>query len=105
MNKRTKEPVEAELKELQARVEKLEAFLAASGVRPKEEKLTVPRVSPQAKKQNIGPEIILAITAAVAAFLGKRASIHQIHLTGATAWAAQGRATVQASHGIVRSYR
>jgi methylmalonyl-CoA carboxyltransferase large subunit len=102
MFKQTKSSLEAEVKELRARVEKLEALLAASMAPSKEE---VPRAIPVEKKAEIAPEIVLAISAAVAAFLGKRASIHQIRLTGTTAWAEQGRATVQASHGIVRGLR
>ena len=100
MDKKLKTSLETEVKELRARVEKLEALLAESLVRPKEAS-----APPVEKKPEIEPEILLAISAAVAAFLGKRAKIHQIHLTGSTAWAAQGRATVQASHGIVRGLR
>jgi methylmalonyl-CoA carboxyltransferase 12S subunit len=100
MDKKPKTSLELEVKELRARVEKLEALLAEALVRPKEAPKPV-----MEKKVEIAPEIILAISAAVAAFLGKRAKIHQIHLTGSTAWAAQGRATVQASHGIVRGLR
>ena len=101
MDKKQKASLDLEVKELRARVEKLEALLAESLVRPKE----AAPAAPVEKKPEIAPEIILAISAAVAAFLGKRAKIHQIHLTGSTAWAAQGRATVQASHGIVRGLR
>jgi methylmalonyl-CoA carboxyltransferase large subunit len=100
MDKKLKTSLELEVKELRARVEKLEKLLAESLVRPKEAP-----APPVEEKAEIEPEIILAISAAVAAFLGKRAKIHQIHLTGSTAWAAQGRATVQASHGIVRGLR
>ena len=102
MDKKLKTSLELELevKELRSRVEKLEALLAESLVRPKE--ASAPVVE---KKPEIAPEIILAISAAVAAFLGARAKIHQIHLPGSTAWAAQGRATVQASHGMVRGLR
>ena len=101
MNKRQKTSLEVEVKDLRARVEKLEALLAASVVRAKESAVALP----VEKEPEITPEIILAISAAVAAFLGKRAKIHQIRLTGTTTWAAQGRATVQASHGIVRGLR
>jgi methylmalonyl-CoA carboxyltransferase large subunit len=92
--------IEAEIKELRLRIEKLEALLAAST--PKEKPHPV---APSPIRSEIAPDILLAISAAVAAFLGKRAMIHQIRLTGTTAWAMQGRATVQASHGIVRGYR
>jgi methylmalonyl-CoA carboxyltransferase large subunit len=99
MAKQTKADLETEVMELRQRVEKLEALLAASSskVAPSVTAATKPTVHGE-----IAPDIVLAITAAVAAFLGKRATIHQIRLTGTTAWAMQGRATVQASHGLVR---
>jgi methylmalonyl-CoA carboxyltransferase 12S subunit len=88
--------LEEELHELRQRVEKLESLLAAA-------KATPAGALAHAYKeveQSITPEIVLAISAAVAAFLGKRASIRQIRLSGESPWAMQGRATVQASHGI-----
>ncbi len=91
---------ETEIRELRLRIEKLEALLAASAQKEKQQP-----VAPSPIRPEIAPDILLAISAAVAAFLGKRATIHQIRLTGTTAWAMQGRATVQASHGIVRGYR
>ena len=43
-------------------------------------------------------EVVIAISAAVAAYLGHRAKIKQLHYrTGAT-WAQQGRAVVQGRH-------
>ncbi len=48
----------------------------------------------------IGPELVYVISAAVAAFLGKRAHVRQIRLLGSDAWAQQGRITVQASHRL-----
>jgi methylmalonyl-CoA carboxyltransferase large subunit len=43
-------------------------------------------------------EVVIAISAAVAAYLGHRAKIKQVHYrTGAT-WAQQGRAVVQGRH-------
>ena len=47
-------------------------------------------------------EIVLAITAAVAAFLGERAHVRQIRLISSSAWAQQGRVSVQASHRLAR---
>lgn len=91
---------ETEIRELRLRIERLEALLAASAQKEKQQP-----VAPSPIRSEIAPDILLAISAAVAAFLGKRATIHQIRLTGTTAWAMQGRATVQASHGIVRGYR
>jgi methylmalonyl-CoA carboxyltransferase large subunit len=86
--------LESELQELRQRVDKLESLLAAAKADSNGAKVTNP------VSKEISPEIILAISAAVAAFFGKRASIRQIRLTGETPWAMQGRATVQASHGI-----
>jgi len=48
----------------------------------------------------ISEEILAVISAAVAAFLGKKPRIRQIRLLGGTAWAQQGRVTIQASHAL-----
>lgn len=100
MAKQVKTDFELEIRELRQRIEKLEALLAASEQKQKQQ----PPAAPQIRSE-IAPGILLAISAAVAAFLGKRATIHQVRLSGTTAWAMQGRATVQASHGIFRGYR
>ena len=50
-------------------------------------------------KNALPPDVVLAISAAVAAYLGKRATIRQIHLSGETTWVHQGRAAVQARGG------
>jgi len=89
--------LEAKVEELGQRIEKLESLLAA--FTKSAPSIAANAQEPVAQKEIPG-EIILAISAAVAAFLGKRASIRQIRLTGETPWAMQGRATVQASHGI-----
>jgi methylmalonyl-CoA carboxyltransferase large subunit len=43
-------------------------------------------------------DVLLAISAAVAAYLGKKATIKQIRLAGNPTWASVGRAYVQGSH-------
>ncbi len=45
-------------------------------------------------------DVLLAIAAACAAFLGKRATVKQVHLRRHSTWAKQGRAEVQYSHAI-----
>jgi methylmalonyl-CoA carboxyltransferase large subunit len=50
--------------------------------------------------EGLSEELVLVISAAVAAFLGKKAHIRQIRLLGSAAWAQQGRATIQASHAL-----
>ena len=50
----------------------------------------------------ISEEEVLAISAAVAAWLGVHAHLRQIRLIRSGAWAQQGRASIQASHGLNR---
>lgn len=56
----------------------------------------------QRRQDNPGvPEdVAIAISAAVAAFLGHRAKIKQMHYRTGQAWAQQGRAVVQGRHNI-----
>lgn len=56
------------------------------------------------REQNPGvPEdVAIAISAAVAAFLGHRAKIKQMHYRTGQAYAQQGRVVVQAHHNIPR---
>lgn len=51
------------------------------------------------------PEVLLAISAAVAAYLGKRATVRQVRLRRASSWSAQGRAQHQASHAFSHGAR
>ncbi|MEO8518050.1 MAG: hypothetical protein ABI438_02635 [Dermatophilaceae bacterium] len=46
----------------------------------------------------VNEEVLLAISAACAAYLGKRATIKQVHLRRGSSWTAQGRAAAQQSH-------
>jgi len=48
----------------------------------------------------LSEEEILAISAALAAFLGVRVRIRQIRLISTAAWAQQGRVSIQASHRL-----
>ena len=45
-------------------------------------------------------DVAIAISAAVAAFLGHRARIKQMHYRSGQAWAQQGRVVVQGRHNI-----
>lgn len=51
-------------------------------------------------RQDVSEEDLLAIAAAVAAFLGVRAHIRQVRLIHSAAWGQVGRVTVQASHRL-----
>jgi methylmalonyl-CoA carboxyltransferase 12S subunit len=52
----------------------------------------------------VSEEVLLAISAACAAYLGKRATIKQVHLRRGTTWASQGRAAAQQSHADLHGY-
>jgi methylmalonyl-CoA carboxyltransferase large subunit len=82
-----------ELNRLSERVAALEA--AAGGIL----RAPVP-VPPAPPVEGLTEELILVISAAIAAFLGKRPHIRQIRLLGAATWAQQGRVTIQASHDL-----
>ncbi len=61
-----------------------------------------PKPEPE-KVEEVGPEMIMVLTAAVAAFLGKRARIRSARMmrpAPSSAWAQQGRVFVQASHNL-----
>ncbi len=46
----------------------------------------------------VSEDMLLAISAACAAYLGKRATIKQVHLRRGSSWTSQGRAAAQQSH-------
>jgi methylmalonyl-CoA carboxyltransferase large subunit len=48
--------------------------------------------------REVPPEVVVAISAAVAAFLGHRARLKQVHYRTGAAWTQQGRAAVQRRH-------
>ena len=85
-----------ELARLRERVAALEAATAIKPVAP------VPTPTPPAvaPAEPLSEELVLVISAAIAAFLGKRPHIRQIRLLGAAAWAQQGRVRIQASHHL-----
>ena len=59
-----------------------------------------PKVAAPAAESEIPEEELLAISAALAAYLGVRVHIRQIRLIGSGAWAQEGRASIQASHRL-----
>jgi methylmalonyl-CoA carboxyltransferase large subunit len=52
----------------------------------------------------VSEEVLLAISAACAAYLGQRATIKQVHLRRGSGWASQGRAAAQQSHADLHGY-
>ena len=59
-----------------------------------------PPLAQPAAAEGLSEELLLVISAAIAAFVGKKAHIRQIRLIGSAAWAQQGRVTIQASHAL-----
>jgi methylmalonyl-CoA carboxyltransferase large subunit len=57
-----------------------------------------PQVRTDSVPAGITEEELLAISAAIGAYLGVRAHIRQIRLLSTNAWAQQGRVSIQASH-------
>ena len=112
----------AQLAALNARLEKLEASGAAAPVAALSSKVEpmaasaveqpmaaragsiAPAAAPDAElvkvEDEFSEELLLVLSAAVAAYLGKRPHIRAIRLQGSGAWAQQGRVFVQASHQL-----
>ncbi|WP_165070930.1 hypothetical protein [Paludisphaera rhizosphaerae] len=59
-----------------------------------------PAAAPAPVAVSLSDETLMIISAAIAAFLGKKAHIRQIQLLGSDAWAQQGRVAIQASHAL-----
>ena len=52
----------------------------------------------------VSEDVLLAISAAIAAYLGKRATIKQVHLRRGSTWAATGRVAAQEMHAELHGY-
>jgi hypothetical protein len=84
---------------VQHEVQRLESLIESKNGKPAPEPVKMEPV----KVEEVAPETIMILTAAVAAFLGKRARIRSARLVRAapsSAWAQQGRVFVQASHNL-----
>jgi methylmalonyl-CoA carboxyltransferase 12S subunit len=94
--------IRAQLSALAERVALLEtpaspAVAAASTALIKDE---APAAEAPAGPEPIGEEELLAISAALAAYFGVRVHVRQIRLISSSAWAQQGRVSIQASHRL-----
>jgi methylmalonyl-CoA carboxyltransferase large subunit len=81
---------------LAAKLAELEAAAAAAPSHAVE----VPAEEPKPAEEAISEETLAAISAAIAAYLGKRPHIRAIRLVSSPTWAQQGRVSIQASHRI-----
>jgi len=91
----TLEQLQAQMAELTRRIKLLEG----QAVAPVQE-VPAPPVLTEPAPAVITEEEILAISAAIGAYLGVRAHIRQIRLVSTSAWAQQGRVSIQASHRL-----
>ncbi len=95
-----------QIEALQRQIEALTSRLAQiEGYGPQAAPQTVATQAtavPAPEEEGITEELLMAIAAAVSAYLGKRAPIRQIRLLSSQTWAQQGRAYIQASHRIDR---
>jgi methylmalonyl-CoA carboxyltransferase 12S subunit len=85
---------------LSARVAQLERPAAVAPVVAAGPATAAAPPPPVAKSDGITEEEVLAISAALAAYLGVRVHIRQIRLISSGAWASEGRASIQASHRL-----
>jgi methylmalonyl-CoA carboxyltransferase large subunit len=106
----TLQEVLGELAKLAQRVSGLEELTAISGGETASAAISLPVEAPisaappatssVAAAAGISEEEVLAISAALAAWLGVHAHIRQIRLIRTGAWALQGRVTIQTSHRL-----
>jgi methylmalonyl-CoA carboxyltransferase large subunit len=102
------ERLEALRRELGRLGERVAALEATVGAAPRAIPVAAPAPAPAPAappQEEISEELVLVISAAIAAFLGKRPHIRQIRLLGSAAWAQQGRVTIQASHALGAHHR
>jgi methylmalonyl-CoA carboxyltransferase 12S subunit len=91
------------VEQLQAQVAELSSHIAF--LEQRNGAATAPRAAAPAVREEPAPEGIteaelIAISAALGAYLGVRAHIRQIRLVSTAAWAQQGRVSIQASHRL-----
>ncbi len=98
------EKVQAQIAALSERVERLEAGAVKVEQPPDSVSTEVPAAKEAAPagpvKTEITEEELIAISAALAAYMGVRVRIKQIRLLSSHAWAQQGRVSIQASHNL-----
>ena len=62
--------------------------------------VVAPLLPSEPPKPELTDEELIAVSAALAAYLGVRVRIKQIRLLGSQSWAQQGRVWIQASHNL-----
>lgn len=101
--------LEQQLNELAITVKALQGRVAELGrlqeARAQEVEVAAISAEARRKQEEVKPEIVVALTAAATAFLGKKVRIHSAQLLpakqpGPSAWAQQGRVFVQTSRNL-----
>jgi methylmalonyl-CoA carboxyltransferase 12S subunit len=97
------EKVQGQLAALSERLDRLEtqAPKPAAAAEPAVPQTKQP--DPEPPRPEIAEEELIAISAALGAYLGVRVRIRQIRLVSSPAWAQQGRVSIQASHYLPHS--
>ena len=80
----------------------VDAAAPAATAAPEPAAAAAPAAAPPPPAEEITPELLLAISAAVAAYLGERAHVRAVRLIGTTRWSQEGRVSIQASHYLNR---
>jgi methylmalonyl-CoA carboxyltransferase 12S subunit len=86
------EDLRRDVARLESRVAQLETAPAQTGRGPG------PGWAPP--QDRVDPETVMMISAAIAAYLGKKPHIRSIRVVGSGAWAQQGRASIQAWYSV-----
>ena len=99
------EKVQAQLAALSERVERLESGMQPAQTAETESVPSAPEPvqappAPEPPQPELTDEELLAVSAALAAYLGVRIRIKQIRLLSSHSWAQQGRVWIQASHKL-----
>ena len=103
------EEVNERLRAMEERIHHLEARVvepkpvAAAPAPPPIPVAAAKPVDEKPVEETIDPEIMMVISAAVAAFMGVKARIRRVRRAapGMNPWAQQGRVSIQASHNVV----
>ena len=95
----------------QVQAAKAGAVVAAPVVTPVAPPVAIPAAkvaAPPPPKEEVSPDTLLVLAAAVTAFLGKKVRIRSAKMLYAhesfNAWSQQGRVVVQASHNLAQRY-
>ena len=96
----TVEELYAQVAELKAKIARMEGESAPAHAPHLEGAQEPPH--PLHLEETIPEDILLAISAAVAAYLGERAHVRAVRLISTSRWSQEGRVSIQASHRLER---